>query len=77
MNLQAEKIELVRLVLDTDDRYLIQELKALLKSSNQAKENSQDLDCFYENFRSAVREIKHNSEGNIHLREAKDWLNEV
>lgn len=32
MNLQAEKIELAKLLLETDDKSLIKEIKALFKS---------------------------------------------
>ena len=75
MNLQEEKIDLVRLLLDTDDKNLIQEIKGIFEAY-KSKENT-ELRGFYENFRESVREIKQYQDGKNPLKDAKDWLNEI
>lgn len=74
MNLQEEKIELVRLVLDMDDENLVREIKALLEGHYKSKEKSPDVSVFYDGFRESVREVKQSQDGQNQLKDAKEWL---
>jgi hypothetical protein len=76
MNLQAEKLEVVRMILDTDDKNIIREVKSLFKSRRKGTGKEANLDEFYEGFRDGVREIKSSLDGKVELKDAKTWLNE-
>jgi hypothetical protein len=75
MNLQAEKLEVVSMILDTDDKNIISEVKSLFK--NRAKAKKADLNEFYDGFRNGVREAKLSLDGKADLKDAKAWLNEL
>jgi len=77
MNLQAEKLEVMRLVLETDDKSILGEVKALFKSRGKSKSKENALDEFYENFRQGIREVKSSVDGKNELKDAETWLNEL
>ena len=77
MNLQAEKLEVVRMIIDTDDKTIISEVKALFKSRRKTSNKTKDIVEFYEGFRDSVREVKASIEGKTELKDAKTWLNEL
>ncbi len=75
MDLQAEKLELVKMVIDTEDRSLIRDLITLFKSRSKAE--SENVQSFYDEFREAVHEIKLAKEGKIKALSLNDALNEL
>lgn len=77
MNLQAEKLEVVRMILDTDDKNIIREVKSLFKSRRKGVKKEASLDEFYEGFRDGVREVKSSLDGKVELKDAKTWFNEL
>ncbi len=77
MNLQAEKLEVMRLVLETDDKAILGEVKALFKSRDKSKSDDKSLEKFYGSFRQGVREVKSSMEGKHELKDAKTWLDEL
>jgi hypothetical protein len=77
MNLQAEKLEVVRMILDTDDKNIIREVKSIFKSRRKGISKETNLDEFYEGFRDGVREVKSSLDGKVELKDAKTWLNEL
>ena len=77
MNLQAEKLEVVRLILDTDDKNIIREVKSLFKDRRKAVKNDNDLEEFYDGFRDGIREVKSSMNGETELKDAKTWLDEL
>lgn len=77
MNLQAEKLEVVRLILDTNDKNILSEVKSLFKSKIKNEKKDADLDKFYNGFRDGVRDVKLSLEGQIALKDADTWLNEL
>ncbi|GAC1306626.1 MAG: hypothetical protein NVSMB24_17220 [Mucilaginibacter sp.] len=77
MNLQAEKLEVVRMILDTDDKNIIREVKSFLKNRRKGTGKEANLDGFYEGFRDGIREVKSSLEGKAELKDAKTWLNEL
>jgi hypothetical protein len=76
MNLQAEKLEVVRLVLDTDDKGILNEVKALFKKNEAVKEDHK-LEEFYDGFRNGIHEVKSSLETKTELKDAKAWLDEL
>jgi len=74
MNLQAEKLEVVRMVLDTDDKSIISEVKSLFKNRRKAIKKEGELTDFYEGFKDGIREVKSSLEGKTELKDAKTWL---
>jgi len=77
MNLQAEKLEVVRMILDTDDKKIISEVKSLFKNRNKVSKNQTDLNEFYNGFKNGVHEVKSSLDGKTELKDAKTWLNEL
>lgn len=77
MNLQAEKLEVVRMILDTDDKNIISEVKSLFKSHSKTSKKRVDLNEFYEGFKDGVHEVKLSLDGKIELKDAKTWLTEI
>jgi len=77
MNLQAEKLEVVRMILDTDDKKIISEVKSLFKKSLKSNNKTAELDKFYDGFRDGIRDVKLSLEGKIELKDADTWLNEL
>ncbi|WP_426670981.1 hypothetical protein ACPPVU_07060 [Mucilaginibacter sp. McL0603] len=77
MNLQAEKLEIVRMILDTDDKKIISEVKSLFKNRNKVSKNQADLNDFYNGFKKGVQEVKSSLAGKTELKDAKIWLNEL
>lgn len=77
MNLQAEKLEVVRMILDTDDKNIISEVKSIFKNSLKADKKSAELDKFYNGFRDGIRDVKLSLDGKIELKDADTWLNEL
>jgi hypothetical protein len=77
MNLQAEKLEVVRMILDTDDKKIISEVKSLFKNRNKVSKNQADLNEFYNGFKNGVHEVKSSLDGKTELKDAKNWLNEL
>jgi hypothetical protein len=77
MNLQAEKLEVVRMILDTDDKNIISEVKSLFKSHSKISKKRVDLTEFYEGFKDGVHEVKLSLEGKAELKDAKTWLDEL
>jgi len=77
MSLQAQKLEVVRLVLDADDKNILSEVKALFKKKRKAVETDEDLSEFYTGFREGIREVKSSINGDVELKDAKSWLNEL
>ncbi|MCO5951024.1 hypothetical protein [Mucilaginibacter flavidus] len=77
MNLQAEKLEVVRMILDTDDKNIISEVKSLFKKSLKSNNKTAELDTFYDGFRDGIRDVKLSLEGKIELKDADTWLNEL
>jgi hypothetical protein len=76
MNLQAEKLEVVRLILDTDDKSILNEVKALFKKNKAVKKDHQ-LDEFYDGFRNGIHEVKSSLARETELKDAKAWLDEL
>lgn len=75
MDLQAKKLELVKMVINTEDGSLIRDLIAFFKSRSKAgDENIQE---FYDGFREAVQEIKLAKEGKVKARSLKEAMNEL
>jgi len=77
MNLQAEKLEVVRMILDTDDKKIIGEVKSLFINRNKLSKNKADLDNFYHGFKEGIHEVKLSLAGKTELKDAKSWLNEL
>ena len=77
MNLQAEKLEVVRMILDTDDKKIISAVKSLFKNRNKASKNQADLNDFYNGFEKGVKEVRSSLDGKTELKDAKTWLNEL
>jgi hypothetical protein len=77
MNLQAEKLEVVRMILDTDDKNMIRDVKSLFKNRRKEIKKETNLEEFYEGFRDGVREVKSSLDGKVELRDAKTWLDEL
>ena len=77
MNLQAEKLEVVRMILDTDDKKIISEVKSLFKKNLKSNNKTAELDKFYDGFRDGIRDVKLSLEGKIELKDADTWLNEL
>jgi hypothetical protein len=77
MNLQAEKLEVVRMILDTDDKNIISEVKSLFKNRHKGTQKESELAEFYEGFKNGIREVKSSMEGKTELKDAKTWLNEL
>jgi len=77
MNLQAEKLEIVRMILDTDDKNIIREVKSFFKNHSKPEKKEDATEEFYEGFRDAIREVKSSLEGKAELKDAKTWLNEL
>jgi len=77
MNLQAEKLEAVKLIVDTGDIDIIRKVKSLFKNSNKTNAPVYDLAAFYEGFRNGAREVKASVEGKAELKDAKTWLDEL
>ena len=77
MNLQAEKLEVVRMILDTDDKNIISEVKSLFKNRNKVSKNQASLNGFYNGFKNGVQEVKSSLDGETELKDAKTWLNEL
>ncbi|MDB5086399.1 MAG: hypothetical protein JWR09_393 [Mucilaginibacter sp.] len=77
MNLQAEKLEVVRMILDTDDKKIISKVKSLFKNGIKTDKKSEDLDKFYNGFRDGIRDVKLSLDGKIELKDADTWLNEL
>lgn len=77
MNLQAEKLEVVRMILDTDDKNIISEVKSLFKNRHKVTKKEDELAEFYEGFKNGIREVKSSLEGKIELKDAKIWLDEL
>jgi hypothetical protein len=77
MNLQAEKLEVLKLILDTDDKNIISEVKSIFKKSKKAPNKDAGLNSFYDGFKDGVHEVKLSLEGKAELKDAKAWLNEI
>ena len=77
MNLQAEKLEVVRMILDTDDKNIIKQVKSLFKNSKTIAAKNDDLKAFYDGFKDAVHEVKLSLEGKVELKDAENWLDEL
>lgn len=77
MNLQAEKLEVVRMILDTDDKKIIGEVKSLFKNRNKVSKKKGDLENFYHGFKEGIHEVKLSLDGKTDLKDAKGWLNEL
>jgi hypothetical protein len=77
MNLQAEKLEVVRMILDTDDKNIIRDVKSLFKNRRGKVSKESNLEEFYEGFRNGIREVKSSLDGKVELKDAKTWLNEL
>ncbi|BAU56000.1 hypothetical protein [Mucilaginibacter gotjawali] len=77
MNLQAEKLEVVRLILDTDDKNILSEVKALFKNRRKTANKKGELDEFYDGFKKAIHEVKSSIDGKAELKDAKAWLSSL
>lgn len=77
MNLSAEKLEVVKMIIDTDDKNIIREVKSLFKTHRKVTNKKDDLEEFYEGFRDGIREVKSSLDGKAELKDAKAWLNEL
>jgi hypothetical protein len=77
MNLQAEKLEVVRMILDTDDKSIIREVKSLFKNRRKVTKKEDSLDEFYKGFSDGIHEVKLSLDGKAELKDAKTWLNEL
>lgn len=77
MNIQAEKLEVVRMILDTDDKNVIREVKSLFKNRPKVTLKEDRLEEFYGGFKDGVREVKSSLNGETELKDAKTWLNEL
>lgn len=77
MGLQAEKPEVVKMIIDTDDKKIISEVKSLFKNHLNVTKGNAGLDDFYEGFRDGVREVKTSLDDKTVLKDAKTWLNEL
>jgi predicted methyltransferase len=77
MDIQAEKIELIKALIDTQDINVINTIKSILKISNQGADDWADLhDVVITDIKEALKEIE-NGQGISHLeaRETyKKWL---
>jgi hypothetical protein len=76
MNLQAAKLEVIGMILDTDDEDIISEVKSLLNRRKVTKKKA-DPEEFYEGFKAGIREVKLSLNGNTELKDAKTWLTEI
>jgi hypothetical protein len=77
MNLQAEKLEMVKMIIDTNDKNIIREVKSLFKTRHGELNKRDGLEEFYEGFRDGVREVKSSVDGIAELKDAKTWLDEL
>jgi hypothetical protein len=77
MNLRAEKLDVVRMVLDTDDKKILGEVKAIFKKHQGPRTKEANLQEFYDGFRDGIREVKASMNGEIELKDARTWLNEL
>jgi len=67
----------VRMILDTDDKSIIRDVKSLFKNRRKEIKKETDLDEFYKGFRDGAREVKSSLNGTIELKDAKTWLDEL
>lgn len=63
MNLQAEKPEVLKMILDTNDKSIISEVKSIFKNHKKVIEKNGTLREFYDGFRDGAREVKSSLEG--------------
>jgi hypothetical protein len=77
MSLASEKIELLRMIIDTDDKNLLCEVKALFTNRRKASNKDTEPDKFYKGFKNSIHELKLSLEGKAELKEAKTWLSEL
>ncbi|HVS93943.1 MAG TPA: hypothetical protein VHE59_18020 [Mucilaginibacter sp.] len=77
MNLQAEKLEVVKMIIETDDKAIIREVKSLFKNRSNASKSKADLHKFYDGFKKGIQEVKQSLDGKAELKGAKTWLNEL
>ncbi|UEG53530.1 hypothetical protein LLH06_00880 [Mucilaginibacter daejeonensis] len=75
MDLQAEKIQLVKLILDTDDKSLLKAVRSVFKeATSQPKDITSKV---ADSIGSGMNEVKQHLDGKTELRSAKDLLNEL
>ena len=77
MNLPAAKLELVKMILYTNDKNIIREVKTLFKNQFKVTKKTTDLDEFYEGFTNGIKEIKSARDAKEKLKNAQSWLNEL
>ena len=73
MDIKAEKLFLIEELAKSNDLNLIAEIKSILLN----QKNNIDLSGYYKIFRGALKEIKADKNGELALKDAKDWLNEL
>ncbi len=75
MDLQAEKIQLVKLILDTDDKSLLKAVRSVFKEGTT---HTKDLTSkVADSIGAGMSEVKQHLDGNTELRSAKDLLDEL
>ena len=76
MNLQAEKIQLAKQILDTDNKSLLQAIKSLF--NNWEEQSSLDVtSSVAKSIEAGLKEVKLAKKGKVKLKLAKDLLNEL
>ena len=73
MDIKAEKLFLIEELAKSNDMDLIAEIKSILLN----RKNNIELNGYFKIFKGSLKEIKADKNGDITLKGAKDWLNEL
>jgi hypothetical protein len=76
MNLQVEKIQLAKKILDTDNKSLLKAVKTVFKEW-EGEQQSDITTSVAKSIEAGMKEVKHASQGKVKLKSAKDLLNEL
>ncbi len=77
MSIEAEKIRLVRIMLDTNDKKLIKEMKTLVSKHTVLPDSEKEKEKFSNMMSDAMNEIKLHREGKTDMQTASEFLNEL
>ena len=76
MNLQVEKIQLAKMILDTDNKGLLKAVKTVFKEW-ETEQSSDMTKSIAKSIEAGMKEVKLAEQGKIKLMPAKDLLNEL
>ena len=77
MILQSEKLEVDKMIIETEDKNIIREVKSLFKNQAKIIQTADSNEAFYNGFRNGIREVKSSIHGKTELKDAKTWLDQL